>query len=344
MDFIVFSDFHANLWQEFSKPDMEYGNTRFREMVEVLEEVISLAKTNNASIIFTGDLFHQRNKVDTIVYNTMFNLVSSSGVNWILLRGNHDSVDNSLRSETSLYPFGDLPNVKLVDKPETFEYEGISITAVPYGDEVDEIKEFIENATFKDTSKPKVLIAHFGVAGATTGTQSHRLEGAISYADLQPDYFSAVLLGHYHNRQNLGGNPNVVYVGNTLQTSFGDIDQAKGVYVFDKDFTGIEFLPIKSKRFLTIDGDDIPDNIEDLIKDNYVRFRGNAKQSEIFKSEGVDTSTVRVELVREFKHDTRLKGIEATSSPEHIVKSYAEQYYPDTGVASKALACLKEVQ
>lgn len=41
MGFVVFSDFHANLWQEFSQPDSEFGNTRFKEMIQVLEKVTS---------------------------------------------------------------------------------------------------------------------------------------------------------------------------------------------------------------------------------------------------------------------------------------------------------------
>lgn len=340
MGFVVFSDFHANLWQEFSQPDSEFGNTRFKEMIQVLEKVIKVARENEADIIFTGDLFHQRSKVNTLVYNKIYELINDTNdLNWYLLRGNHDSVDNSLSSETSLYPFkGD--HVKLISNLETFTAQDTNFVAVPYGDEVEDMKSFIkENVSNLDKTKTNILLGHFGVDGATTGPHSHRLEGAIGLGDLYINDFDSVLLGHYHNRQALGGNPNAVYVGNTMPTSFGDINQDKGVYYFDsgKGFEGLEFIPIKSKQFVTIEGSDVPDNLEEIMENNYVRFKGTPKQAEILKD---NVTNVRVEVEREFEHNARLEGVNATSTPEEVVKAYAKEHYPNA--VDKALECLRE--
>lgn len=340
--YIVFSDAHMHVFTEFAKPDKDYVNTRFKEQVEALEKVVELANDSGSDILFAGDMFHKRGSVDTRVINRVFDTLAKSENTVHLLRGNHDSVTNSLYTDTSLHPLTALPNVRLYSEPEVVEYTDHRLVMVPYGDEVDIMKDFIrENA--KDDGKKNILVGHFGVEGALTGNGNHRLAGAFTYSDLQPDKYDYILLGHYHRRNVFNGNPKHIYVGSTMQNSFSDTDEEKGAYLVEVESNSITFLPIHTKRFITIKGDDIPDNLEELMQNHYVRFLGSPEQVKVMERlpEDIDLSNTRVMLERDYTVASRL-NIDQSSSPEEITKAYTEKHHPKA--LEEAMECIREAK
>lgn len=341
---IFFTDFHAHDFTEFSKPNAENISDRFQEQLDVLEQVFTIAREKSADVVFGGDLFHKRGAVDVRIFNRVFNVIGSNpDIRTILVRGNHDSYTNSLDTDSSLDTFQSLPNVEVITSPRSIEMGSYTLHGLPYGDEVVEMKTWINNtvATMKDTKN--ILVAHIGVDGATTGKGSHRLEGAFSVADLHTDKFDYVLLGHYHKRQELTAN--CVYGGNTIQTSFSDEGQDKGVYFLDLQGADIisTFIPIESRKFITIEGNDIPENIEEIMENNFVRFIGNQKQLKVIeklkKDDSIDFTNMRVMMEKDYTVKMDI-NIEPSSTPDAVVTAYADKFYP---TAKKvALECLKE--
>lgn len=340
---VFFTDIHFHIFESFAKPDPEFVNDRFRAQLATLQKVYDIARENDAELDFGGDLFHKRGKIDDIVFNCVYDVIArNSDIKTRLVRGNHDSRTNQTVTEHWLKTFKYLPHVTVYDVPSSeITDDGVMFFAIPYSDDVaylkEKIREFAEVAQ-ANRDKPSILIAHIGVDGAETGRYSHRLEGAFKLGDLFPDVFTYIALGHYHKRQFLGGLDNVFYGGNTIQTSFSDEGQDKGVFLIDFEKGGKpEFIPIENKKFITLT--EIPPNVQEIIDNNYVRFvipQDLATEVEIFKEE---SDNIRVEVQKEYKTDTRI-DIDMTSTEPEIVEAYCKEFYPE--VTDLALDVLKE--
>ena len=145
MKFIFFTDSHFHLFTNYAKPDKFYPNDRFREQIEALQKVFDIAKEEKATVIFGGDLFHKRNAVDTRVYNEVFKVFArNQDVDVLLLRGNHDATTNSVYTDSSIDTFDYLPNVSVFTSFGVAEKNNVNIIFTAYGDETEEIKEFIK--------------------------------------------------------------------------------------------------------------------------------------------------------------------------------------------------------
>ncbi|QEM43162.1 MRE11 double-strand break endo/exonuclease [Bacillus phage Chotacabras] len=352
--YIVFSDFHWHNFDNFAKP-LTYTykgkeiqiTDRLLAQLNTINRVFEIAEENDADILFCGDYFHARNRITTLVYNMGFNAIYDNmmkypGVNLYMIVGNHDQADSSDFPEHSLENFKAIPRVTVLDDFVPEHIGACTLYPISYSDNVEFIKgkidEFARNAN--GDSEYSILMAHIGVDGSETGQHSHRLGGAFNISELYPHVFDYVALGHYHKRQFLGDTDNVFYAGNTIQESFSDEGQDKGVFLIDVEEKGKpEFIPIDNKKFITIR--EIDANTHELIDNNYIRFiipQELATEIEVFKE---SSDTIRVEVQKEYKSDLRI-DIEVGSSEADIVTEYTNKFY--TNVQDKALAVLKEAQ
>lgn len=354
--FLLFTDFHANIWQEFSKPcyDKYLVNTRFSEQIRVLKEIFERAYKDNLIVVFGGDLFDSRIKLDSRVFYSVFRVINSyRTVPVYLLRGNHDSVDNTMESPNSLDPFN-YPKINhyVVDTPAQFtEYIGnspankVNLSFMPYGENVKEMKDTMKN--FADHLDPKaynIFVGHFGVDGATQGKHSHRLAGAFSVDDLYPDKYDLVYLGHYHKRQNLGGYNHVLYGGSTMPINFNDEGEQKGydIVTIKDGKLDREFVPVKAKPFVTLTS--WTDKDKKIAENAYVRLQLPEKDIKGVSIPESDKSFVRVEPVREYKIESRLDiSQEDEDNPVKITDKYLSKYYPDIDLIKEAQEVLTEV-
>ena len=340
MKFIFFTDSHFHLFTNYAKPDDEFVNDRFKEQVKALQKVFDIAREEKADVIFGGDLFHKRNSVDTRVYNKVFEVLAiNRDIDVYMLRGNHDSVTNSLYTSSSIEPIGYLPNVHIFSSTDTFSFTDVNLVFEPYGDETEEIKEHIKGSY--DENKTNILVAHLGVEGSLTGKGSHRLEGAFGYQDLLPDNYAFILLGHYHRRQYFT-NPNHFYGGSLMQQSFSDEQESNGVHLIDTDKLTTEFIPINTRRFITIQGEDIPENFDQLIEeDNFIRVIGTANHAKVLEmDESMKDKNVEVQIKKEYTVEKRIDS-DVSDDPLTIASTYAKQYSPES--ENEILECLKEV-
>lgn len=337
----TFSDFHAHQFQEFSKLDKEFGTDRFKEQCRVLDDVFNQAEKGNHMVVFAGDLFHKRGAVDTLVMNQVIRVFKNhSKTPVILVRGNHDSKTNSLYTESSLEPLALLDNVIIASEPTVIETDRANFVCLPYGDEVAEMKEFLKGAVDnKDTSKYNYLVAHVGVSGAVTGKTSHRLEGAFGSEDLYPTEFDAVILGHYHKRQFIGGHLNMFYCGSTMQNLFSDEGQDKGV--FDIVYGELpKFVAIDSTKFITIDVSNLPEDFDEIVDRHYIRLTGTTEEVKSINRALPDNATnIRVMEVKEYNTELRL-DITPTMNPIQITQAYATKHCPNA--LDLAVQCMVE--
>ena len=338
MKFIFFTDSHFHLFTNYAKPDKFYPNDRFREQIEALQKVFDIAKEEKATVIFGGDLFHKRNAVDTRVYNEVFKVFArNQDVDVLLLRGNHDATTNSVYTDSSIDTFDYLPNVSVFTSFGVAEKNNVNIIFTAYGDETEEIKDYIKDNV--QEGKVNILVGHLGVEGSLTGKGSHRLEGAFGYQDLQPELYDFILLGHYHRRQYFQ-NPNHFYGGSLMQQSFSDEQEANGVHLIDTEKMTTEFIPIKTRKFITVQGDNIPENIEELVEQgHFIRFIGTPEQAKALELDEVE-SNVQVQMKKKYTVEKRIDS-EVTDDPITIASSYADKYYPEA--KDKIVECLKEV-
>ncbi|AHJ87525.1 putative recombination exonuclease [Bacillus phage Bp8p-C] len=344
---VHFTDFHAHIFEDFSKPDKRYITDRFKAQIDTLHTVFEIAREHNAVLLFGGDLFHKRKTLEDIVFNEVFEVFAQySDVSVYMVRGNHDSRDNSTTSRHWLEPFRCLPNVTVFSTPGYVEVEQdgfiFNLFAIPYSDDTDRLKQAING--FADiagkAANPSILAGHIGVDGSEIGRYSHRLAGAFSVSDLRPDVFNYVALGHYHKRQFLGGTDNVFYTGNTIQASFSDEGQEKGVMLIDLEAGGKPtFIPIENKQFITLT--QVDENTQQLVDNHYVRLilpKEQVKEVEVFKEK---SDNFRLEVTRSYKTETRI-GIEMDSTEEQIVSEYTKEFYP--GTTEIALDILREAR
>lgn len=340
---LFITDTHQHPFTEFSKPLDNFINDRFKEQLDVLQKSFDLARKNNATLVHGGDLFHKRGAVGTEVFNLVFNVFKNNpDVPTILMRGNHDSVTNSLYSESSIVPFGALPNVTTIEVPTAFTYgEEVNIYFLPYGDEKAEMINFI-NDIKPSENKKSILFGHIGVNGAVSGTSSFKLGGEFTLDELRPDVFEYILLGHYHKKQILGGDPKHLYGGALMQQSFSDEGYTPGAHLIDIKKNTLTFIPIESRMFHTIKGTNIPENIEEIIAKDFVRFVGTPEEAgamdKLVKEDSL--TNVRVMVEKSYNTQIRLTNIDSSSSPLEITESYVDTFYPDS--KKEALECIKE--
>lgn len=338
---INFSDFHMHFFKDFSKPDAVYVTDRARTQINILRDLLEYARNTSGDVLFNGDLFHKRVSIDVRIFNMVFEVLSSyPDVKVIMVSGNHDKVTNALASDSALEAFKALPNVIVISTMEKLVMDEYTLYGVSYGEEVDEMKGWIANeAANLNPNTINILCAHIGVDGSSTGQYSHTLSGAFKVADLYPDKFDIVTLGHYHKRQFLGGLPNVFYVGNTLQTSFADEGQEKGFMniVLDGKKWDMQFKKTNYTPFVTATKDTMPEQLDNC----FVQFVGNTTEVEVVKKlkEENSLSNLRIKVQKDYSVPPRI-NITASSTPEEVVVAFTEKKYPN--LKEKALECLRE--
>ena len=337
--FLFFTDSHFSAhFTEFSKPDKDYLNSRFKIQCQTLINIMELAKSRKLPIIFGGDMFDIRNQIDIEDFNHIYQIFAEyPEVTCYLLRGNHDSVNNLMGSPSSIDMFRYLPNKQVISNPQHFKINQVDFYFMPYGEDVEAIKaklsEFANQAKQNDNS---VLVAHLGVNGANMNGITSKSKFMPN--DFHPDVFNLIYLGHYHYRQFIKSKQttykNMFYGGSLFQNSFSDSGSHKGYDLIDVEngkFTD-DFVLTNNPEFYTVfDWDDQAENL--VKKGNYVRLQTNDAK---VVDQAKDKANVRTELQKVFKINSRL-DIKSNDSPLMITKKYLDKNKIDAFDEAKEL-------
>lgn len=227
---LIFSDAHIHK----HKKSME----RLQHCLDALEWVLHTAQKENINdIVFCGDLFHDREKIDVYTYFKTFELfekyLQGDRKLWLLI-GNHDMYHASKHEVTSVKPLGSIKNVTVVDRVCTLQIADHDLSFLPY------THNPIEDLTkLQNKSKFKILFGHCAVDGAIWNTIYNTvaevaIENDNEMIKVGPEIFDdwdQVFLGHYHAEQRL--TDTVEYVGSPLEMNFGEAFQKKHIIIYD---------------------------------------------------------------------------------------------------------------
>ncbi len=267
MKALIFSDLHCH--QHKKKVE------RLNDCIKALEWVFDTAEDRNIdTILFCGDLFHDRQRIDVYAYQKIFEVFNSrmSGKRFYFLLGNHDMYSREKWDISSAVPLGSIKGVTIVDRPCSLDVNGYEIGFLPYTrDPAEDLKKIKMKAKFK------VLLGHVAVDGAIWNL----IHGTIADVSIEhdgdmvkvtPDIFDEydqVFLGHYHAEQKL--TKKVEYVGSPLQLNFGESEQKKHIIEYDfethkKKYIENRFSPI---HLVFTEKDDI---LSFDLENNFVRI------------------------------------------------------------------------
>jgi DNA repair exonuclease SbcCD nuclease subunit len=243
---LLFSDLHIHP----HKKSLE----RLEDCLKIIPWVFNVAKENNVkNILFGGDFFHDRHKIDIYTYHraydTLKNSIKDTDINIWFLLGNHDLWFYENTDISSVHPFSSIKGVKVISKPSRFEIDGLNWDFLPFTQNpVNSLK--ILNSL---EGEKQCLIGHIALNQAKMHIGKYASDIVVEHegdmvsvdTDLFMEY-EQVFLGHFHSEQKV--NAKVEYIGSPLQLSFGEAFEDKHLILLDsktrkKKYINNDFSP-----------------------------------------------------------------------------------------------------
>ena len=215
---VMFTDIHFG-----ARNNSDQHNLDNLEYIEWLIEIVKREKPTH--LAFLGDFFENRNAINVRTLNHALEgcrRLNALGIPIFFIVGNHDLYHRSNRAIFSTDTFNDLENFILINEPMELSKDWY---AAPYL-----FKEEYP-AQVADINGHKYVMGHFEFRNFVVTGADRRMEHGPDPDDfLGPDH---IFSGHFHKRQ---AHKNIVYIGNTFPTNFGDAgDKERGCCVFDVD-------------------------------------------------------------------------------------------------------------
>lgn len=189
------------------------------EKIEILKSFFSFKSDR---IFILGDVFDNRNHINTIAVKLLQQLLESVKVPICIILGNHDMRFKNVSSPNSLeVAFKNISNVTIIDKPTIID----DYLLVPYIHD----KNYNECIEAIKSSDRKYCIGHFDIQNFEI------VKGKSSYDGLKMSLFRSfkkVFSGHFHLRQEQS---NILYVGSICQNTWTDFNNQKGFYSIEND-------------------------------------------------------------------------------------------------------------
>lgn len=231
-------------------PHLKINN--FQQSIDVLSWIEQVAEKHKPDVVCNlGDTFDThavlRSELLTEFAKHVNNIVDKNIEYWYVL-GNHDQFkpkDNKYHALQSL-------NIKGLTVFDSVKDVGNDITIVPY------VQEFED---FPLVTK-SICITHNTFIGADYGFK--REDAGIDADKVSADI---IISGHIHKRQNFG---KVVYPGTPYSYNANDVDEIKGILLFDTESYGQVFIespfPKWRKIEFNISADNPVSNLNSLLR------------------------------------------------------------------------------
>jgi DNA repair exonuclease SbcCD nuclease subunit len=191
------------------------------EYIDWFIEKVKIEKPSH--IAFLGDFFEHRNAVNIKTLHRAAEAcrkLDALNIPVIFIVGNHDLYHRQDRSIVSTDIFRDLKNFLLVSEPMALSKDWF---VAPYMFRA-EYPDLVA-----DINSARYVLGHFEFRNfVVTGADRVMDHGPDADDFGGPKY---IFSGHFHKRQ---ANKNIIYIGNTFPTNFGDAGDAnRGMAVFD---------------------------------------------------------------------------------------------------------------
>ena len=201
------------------------------------------------NVIFLGDWFENRSALNISTMDWSYRgakKINELGVPVFFIVGNHDLYHRHTRAVFSTVNFHEFSNFKIISEPTVEPSIGDGVLLCPF-------LFHNEYASLMQYKKLTTWWGHFEFQGfmvtgygmkMPTGPNDEDFDGPIH-----------IISGHFHKRQ---ADKNVVYMGNTFPTNFGDADDnERGMMVYDHTAQDMSFF----------DWDDCPKYVRTTLTD-----------------------------------------------------------------------------
>lgn len=186
------------------------------------------------NVIFLGDWFENRSALNISTMDWSYRgakKINELGVPVFFIVGNHDLYHRHTRAVFSTVNFHEFSNFKIISEPTVEPSIGDGVLLCPF-------LFHNEYASLMQYKKLTTWWGHFEFQGfmvtgygmkMPTGPNAEDFDGPIH-----------IISGHFHKRQ---ADKNVVYMGNTFPTNFGDADDnERGMMVYDHTAQDMSFF------------------------------------------------------------------------------------------------------
>lgn len=312
-----------------------------RQFLAWIDEVIKKEKPD--LIVNLGDTFDSHAVIRAEVLSEFMEHVyrSMAVAPYVYLVGNHDMYKPNDSKYYALKHLKDkIDNLYVVDSPTNL----FDMTFVPYVHNpddfpVDTLPICVAHQTFKG--------ANFGDITTQEGVDSDKISADI------------IISGHIHKKQTLG---KVIYPGSPFSQSVSDINQIKGVMLFDTSTFTEKFIPCplpmwKGLRFEITPAfscEDLHEELSQTLNDEdhwvieitgpkaeIIGYVGSKKANKLFSGKDVK---IRTEFTDREKKLTTIKAV----SIDNIVDEYIDKVYSGAlnkdKLKSKSIELLEKVR
>jgi len=343
MKLIGTSDWHLHNFKDYANVGSGGINSRAQWILYAIRQILHYAHVYGIKhVLFAGDMFHQRGKVEVSLYNAVYDTIEdffyNYGVTVIMIPGNHDNIDNSDKPEFSFRKFSEIAWV--VDdfdvigvKSDLAGKVDVNVFCAPFVKNVKKTKDKLEEFANRAKNMPNsILMSHIGVTGGVTGKEHYALKDMYAIRELKPECYKYVVLGHYHTPQVLPGTRNAFYCGMPLQRDFNDEGSARGFFVMDTDKRcDIQFVEIPmTPKFISVEYNEKAKYDWNDMTGNFYKFsyKGHKELEKIasLMPEGALYKTVPR---KEYKSTQRVNNVSVDMNFNTIVANWAKEFRPE---------------
>ena len=189
-----------------------------------------LKNKNINKVIFGGDLFHYRDEISVKTLHFTDKLLDLfNDFELYLIPGNHDAYYRDNSTVHSLSILRNRTNVKLFDKPASYNLASKQIGFCPWGTSIQEVPTDCD-----------LIVGHFELENFNFNNHKVCEEGIKSTEILKKS--KLIFTGHFHKRQQrVFNNGTIIYAGNPFEMDFNDINDQKGYYILDFEQENITY-------------------------------------------------------------------------------------------------------
>jgi DNA repair exonuclease SbcCD nuclease subunit len=243
--FIAFSDLHLNKFP-YSNITKEGENELLMAGLNIIDQVYSKAvELGVGTILFCGDLFHIRTKLDSDIYsNLVYNKFkqyfgSNSSINLVLIPGNHDQIDKV--GTHVLSPYSEISNLSVIDKL----YKIGDTILCPHQYDINKLYDFLE----KNSDENSIILMHQLIMNSKT------LSGAVfkknEAVDVSRFKYKLLFSGHNHRPFFMNKSGGVYNIGSPMHHDFGDSECQDRFMIYCNKNGEVHWIPTVFPHFAT---------------------------------------------------------------------------------------------
>ena len=259
------------------------GNQQWLEdMIGYFENVVIPTIKENKQpddiLIHLGDVFDNRTSVNVLAISKVQKMFEhlSEVIPVKVLVGNHDIFNKSTNDVTSVDVLKNMHNVEIYKEPVVENLGGKKCLLLPWRRDSEADKEALKKYAGND-----YIFCHMDINGASMTRGTQKSDSCVQEVDFSS---SQVYSGHIHLKQDYG---NIHYIGSPYELTRNDSGNTKYLQVLDlENNQRTMYENTYNARFISCSFDEIKvmfdDDIEKVIKNNFVDLHVNIKDSNSF--------------------------------------------------------------